>query len=132
MRISDWSSSVLSSDLNVYNFLAPDAPPPLKSLIPEQCFYVTSLSKCIAPGLRVGFVVAPPTYRDRMMLAIRATAWMATPAMVEIGCRMIESGRIWRLVEQRRGEAEIGRAHVCTPVTNAHLVCCLLLETNNN
>src|SRR3546814_1319927 len=25
--------------------------------------------------------------------------------------------------------AEIGRAHVCTPVTNAHLVCRLLLET---
>src|SRR3546814_9085381 len=24
--------------------------------------------------------------------------------------------------------AKIGRAHVCTPVTNAHLVCCLLLE----
>src|SRR3546814_6661472 len=26
---------------------------------------------------------------------------------------------------------EIGRAHVCTPVTNAHLVCRLLLEQNN-
>src|SRR3546814_5151669 len=26
---------------------------------------------------------------------------------------------------------EIGRAHVCTPVTNAHLVCRLLLETTN-
>src|SRR3546814_5304859 len=26
-------------------------------------------------------------------------------------------------------EAEIGRAHVCTPVTNAHLVCRPLLET---
>src|SRR3546814_4115039 len=25
-------------------------------------------------------------------------------------------------------EQEIGRAHVCTPVTNAHLVCRLLLE----
>src|SRR3546814_8948885 len=25
-------------------------------------------------------------------------------------------------------EIEIGRAHVCTPVTNAHLVCSLLLE----
>src|SRR3546814_2625817 len=25
-------------------------------------------------------------------------------------------------------ELEIGRAHVCTPVTNAHLVCRLLLE----
>src|SRR3546814_9979204 len=27
--------------------------------------------------------------------------------------------------------AEIGRAHVCTPVTNAHLVCRLLLEKTN-
>src|SRR3546814_7279938 len=26
---------------------------------------------------------------------------------------------------------EIGRAHVCTPVTNAHLVCRLLLEKKN-
>src|SRR3546814_1972603 len=27
---------------------------------------------------------------------------------------------------------EIGRAHVCTPVTNAHLVCRLLLATPHN
>src|SRR3546814_7646855 len=27
--------------------------------------------------------------------------------------------------------SEIGRAHVCTPVHNAHLVCRLLLETKN-
>src|SRR3546814_8725082 len=27
-----------------------------------------------------------------------------------------------------RAKAEIGRAHVCTPVTNAHLVCRLLLQ----
>src|SRR3546814_7671161 len=28
------------------------------------------------------------------------------------------------------GEAEIGRAHVCTPVTNAHLLSRLLLDKN--
>src|SRR3546814_12968300 len=28
-----------------------------------------------------------------------------------------------------RSAGEIGRAHVCTPVTNAHLVCRLLRET---
>src|SRR3546814_4085947 len=41
-----------------------------------------------------------------------------------------------RIVEARqsavsignKGRSEIGRAHVCTPVTNAHLVCRLLLE----
>src|SRR3546814_6200645 len=35
------------------------------------------------------------------------------------------------VVENRPGAGstiEIGRAHVCTPVTNAHLVCRLLLE----
>src|SRR3546814_1291399 len=38
----------------------------------------------------------------------------------------------WRHRGQRVGEGvEIGRAHVCTPVTNAHLVCRLLLEKNN-
>src|SRR3546814_6474201 len=34
---------------------------------------------------------------------------------------------------RRDGAIEkIGRAHVCTPVTNAHLVCRLLLETKND
>src|SRR3546814_7883472 len=28
-------------------------------------------------------------------------------------------------------DTQIGRAHVCTPVTNAHLVCRLLLEKKN-
>src|SRR3546814_9637889 len=32
------------------------------------------------------------------------------------------------LAAQRFGGQENGRAHVRTPVTNAHLVCCLLLE----
>src|SRR3546814_8355068 len=31
----------------------------------------------------------------------------------------------------RGADQQIGRAHVCTPVTNAHLVCRLLLEKKN-
>src|SRR3546814_3394192 len=33
-----------------------------------------------------------------------------------------------QLVDRPTNPGEIGRAHVRTPVTNAHLVCCLLLE----
>src|SRR3546814_2694400 len=40
------------------------------------------------------------------------------------GFHVINAGR---LMTGGRG-AEIGRAHVCTPVTNAQLVCRLLLE----
>src|SRR3546814_3218356 len=32
----------------------------------------------------------------------------------------------------KAAEWQIGRAHVCTPVTNAHLVCRLLLEKTNS
>src|SRR3546814_5933335 len=38
----------------------------------------------------------------------------------------------WVDSENRRVVWQIGRAHVCTPVTNAHLVCRLLLATNNS
>src|SRR3546814_9502779 len=35
------------------------------------------------------------------------------------------------LAPAARFRAEIGRAHVCTPVTNEHLVCRILLEKKN-
>src|SRR3546814_10462859 len=36
-----------------------------------------------------------------------------------------EFAKVLRYVPERK---EIGRAHVCTPVTNAHLICRLLLD----
>src|SRR3546814_5508033 len=41
------------------------------------------------------------------------------------------SGGAIRTLGVRAGMSEIGRAHVSTPVTNAHLVCRLLLEKKN-
>src|SRR3546814_6315705 len=51
---------------------------------------------------------------------------------ISIMCDVAKESDVRRLIEQvvnRFGRIdEIGRAHVCTPVTNAHLVCRLLLE----
>jgi DNA-binding transcriptional MocR family regulator len=41
-------------------------PPSFYNLAPERTFYITSLSKALAPGLRVGFVATPPG-RARML-----------------------------------------------------------------
>ena len=35
--------------------------PPIKSLAPDHVVYASTLSKTFAPGLRIGFCVAPPT-----------------------------------------------------------------------
>ena len=45
---------------DVHGRLADDPPPPIAALAPESTYYVTSTSKTLAPGLRVGFVAAPP------------------------------------------------------------------------
>src|SRR3546814_3838203 len=45
--------------------------------------------------------------------------------------RVIRSTARWAGMVAAANLAEIGRAHVLTPVTNAHLVCRLLLETKN-
>ena len=44
---------------DVFGPLRVDCPAPLASLAPEHTVYVTSLSKSVAPGLRVGFLLAP-------------------------------------------------------------------------
>jgi 2-aminoadipate transaminase len=43
--------------------------PPLKALAPEHVIYVSSLSKIFAPGLRVGFGVAPRLIQQWLVVA---------------------------------------------------------------
>ena len=43
--------------------------PPIKSMAPDHVIYVSTLSKTFAPGLRVGFCVAPPETHHWMVIA---------------------------------------------------------------
>jgi 2-aminoadipate transaminase len=42
--------------------------PPLKTLAPDHVVYSSSLSKVFAPGLRIGFCVAPPLVRQWLVI----------------------------------------------------------------
>src|SRR5690606_22101278 len=56
-----------------YAFLVEDPPPPLAALAPDTTVYVSSVSKSIATGLRVGFMAAPEEAAPGLERAIRAT-----------------------------------------------------------
>ena len=45
-----------------------DALPPIKTLAPENVVYVSTLSKIFAPGLRIGFCVAPQLIRQWLVI----------------------------------------------------------------
>jgi DNA-binding transcriptional MocR family regulator len=90
---------------DVYAFLFASPPTPISALIPERSFYVTSFAKCLAPGLRIGAMVAPERFRDRSINAVRATGWMAQPVMAELVARLIHSGDLLRQAHAKRAAA---------------------------
>jgi DNA-binding transcriptional MocR family regulator len=90
---------------DAYGFLCDPPIPPLSQRIPERSFYLVSFAKCLAPGLRIGAMVAPPGFRDRCINAIRSTGWMATPIMAEVVSRLIENGRIDEQIRSKRDTA---------------------------
>lgn len=77
-------------------------PPALSTLLPERSFLVASLSKAMAPGLRVGFVEAAPDWLDKLAASIRADCWMTAPLMAEVATRWIDGGDCERLAARQR------------------------------
>jgi len=90
---------------DIYGFLIKEGPPPLVSEVPELGFYLASLSKAMAPGLRVGYAVVPPAHLQRVSTAVRATTIMASPPMAELAAQWIADGTGDRLAAQYRNEA---------------------------
>lgn len=70
---------------DIYGRLAYDAPspPPLYALDTRgQVIYVGSYSKALMPGLRLGFVVAPQRWADRLLSLRRATD-LCSPTLLQ-------------------------------------------------
>ena len=52
---------------------AGDAPRSIRSLAPERTVYMGSFSKVLAPGIRLGYVIAPEALRSKLVQAKQAT-----------------------------------------------------------
>src|SRR3546814_3131776 len=111
MRISDWSSDVCSSDLNVARALR---------------------QRGACDGTKVAFYMRNrPEYGELM-----AACFKGRLTHVNINYRYVAEEVLYIFADSDSEvivyssefrDCKIGRAHVCTPVTNAHLVCRLLL-----
>ena len=93
-----------------YAFLAEHAPPPLAHLAPERTVYVGGLSKSVATGLRVGFVVAPLEWVPALERTIMATVWNAPGVMTSLAAAWIDDGTVLQLETQKREDARARQA----------------------
>src|SRR3546814_5892708 len=65
------------------------------------------------------FHALPICWQERFLLAVEFVS--------DLWCK-----RVPAIADTWHKHGQIGRAHVCTPVTNAHIVCRLLLETKES
>ncbi|WP_085706929.1 PLP-dependent aminotransferase family protein [Pseudomonas sp. B35(2017)] len=107
--IARWHDLTLIEDA-AYAFLADSPPPPLAVLAPERTVYVSGLSKNIATGLRVGYIVAPPATVPALERIIRATTWNTPGVMTAIACGWLDDGTVERLEEEKRQDARARQA----------------------
>src|SRR3546814_5500693 len=114
MRISDWSSDVCSSDL--YG---------IKPFRYTRMHRQTVIIR--APASFVQMTLWPEF--EELSSALTAHLDEITTKIIreEVHEATQDADEIREPRQLRRG-LQIGRAHVCTPVTNAHLVCRLLLD----
>ncbi|WP_202413860.1 PLP-dependent aminotransferase family protein [Duganella sp. CY15W] len=91
-----------------YWLLADAPPPPIATLAPEQVYYISTLSKCLTPGLRVAFVlIRDPHERARFLAALRSFALMATPLTAALATQWILDGSADGLIAGVRNEARL-------------------------
>ncbi|MBN9085791.1 MAG: PLP-dependent aminotransferase family protein [Reyranella sp.] len=79
---------------------------PIATLIPERAWHVATLSKCIAPGLRVSFMVTPGRAEAAVMAnALRTVAQMPAPLMVALVLRWLGDGSADEIIAAIANEA---------------------------
>jgi DNA-binding transcriptional MocR family regulator len=90
---------------DVYGFLLDAPPPSIRTLAPDLCIYATSLSKAVAPGLRIGWLAAPAALVPRLAAAIRTSMLMTSSVAAELASRIVATGAAARAAKAQRDEA---------------------------
>ena len=83
---------IIEDDVN--GLLSSTRPPPLVNIDSEQVIHIGALSKCLAPGLRVGYVQAPKHLHNQLINVLQNHSWMISPLLTALSCELILQGHV--------------------------------------
>ncbi|HYE52584.1 MAG TPA: PLP-dependent aminotransferase family protein, partial [Azospirillaceae bacterium] len=95
-------NSLMIVEDDVYGFLAPRRFESLAELAPDLVLYLTSMSKSLMPGLRVGYLVPPRQLSDRVATGMRAMLLGTCQLGAAAATALIEDGEAARIAARRR------------------------------
>ncbi len=90
---------------DAYDLTAPGTLTPIGNRIRHRSVFVAGMSKSLAAGLRVAFLVAPKPFLKPLAQAVLNTIWMAPPLNGELAAMWINDGTADKVVERKRNEA---------------------------
>jgi DNA-binding transcriptional MocR family regulator len=88
---------------DTYGFLSPEREP-LAAVLPARTIFITSLSKSLFPGLRLGCAVPPASLVEKITSAVWATMINTSPIGADIMSSWIEDGTAARIADWKRHE----------------------------
>jgi DNA-binding transcriptional MocR family regulator len=98
-------------------------PPTLFSLAPERTYHLTSVSKTLAPGLRVGFMVGPAGREDALVRQQTVTGGRSTGLASEVVRHWIESDAASRILAAIIAENAARRMLALDALRNHDVLC---------
>ncbi|OBY26552.1 aminotransferase-like domain-containing protein [Leisingera sp. JC1] len=78
---------------------------------PDITVHITSLSKCVAPGIRLGAVSASPSLVRDIAAILRVNCWSTSFLTGLMVTRLIEEGSLDRIIAEQRDELQ-ARQHI--------------------
>lgn len=89
-----------------HSLLMENSLPAVAMYAPEWTIYIASLSKAVAPGLRLAYIAAPPRYKVVLSNALYNINLSLSPFLTELASRMIASESVDKIIHENRLEIQ--------------------------